>query len=138
MTEFPQHGWVLAFSGRYCWREQAQRRHHSKNTHVLPPARTQSKRTRRSKAILRARKWCGSVPDSTTYTNRFGYVLRAYSLCKEEVVRSECDLAVHDNIVARTERDGAFVRRRIKRRDVKLAEALDAEGADVDMVVAQN
>lgn len=67
MTEFPQHGWVLAFSGRYCWREQAQRRHHSKNTHVLPPARTQSKRNRRSKATLRARKWRGSVLAARTY-----------------------------------------------------------------------
>jgi len=62
----------------------------------------------------------------------------AYFLCKQEVVSSERYLAMHDDVVARTKRDGAVVRRRIKRRDLKLTEVVDAEGADIDMVGAQN
>ena len=57
---------------------------------------------------------------------------------KQEIVRRERDLAVHDDIVARTERDGAVVRSEVECRDVKLTKVVDAKIPDIDMVAAQN
>ena len=54
--------------------------------------------------------------------------------CKKEIVRRECDLAVHNDVVARTERDRAFVSCWIESRDAELTEICDAQGRHINVV----
>src|SRR5262245_19294058 len=58
-------------------------------------------------------------------------------MSKYEILRPECFLAMHDHVIARTERDRAFVGRRIESRDVELTEVLDTESGDIDVVSSQ-
>ena len=56
------------------------------------------------------------------------------ALCKQEIVRRKRDLAMHNNVVAWTKRDRAFMSGRIKGRDAELTEIFDAQSSHINVV----
>jgi hypothetical protein len=61
----------------------------------------------------------------------------AFFSSKQEVVSRECNLAMHNDVVARTERDRTIVSCRIKGRDGELTKVVDAQGSNINVVGAQ-
>jgi hypothetical protein len=57
-----------------------------------------------------------------------------FCLYKIEVVRCECDLTMHNDVVSWTEGDRAVVSCWIKGRDAELTEVVDAQGSNINVV----